>query len=607
MSIHPRNATIPGARQRSWIIAPPHPEVARLTREARCGRLLAQIALNRGIDSATALREFLAPEFRNLLPPEALPNAAAAARRLGDAARAGQRVVIYGDYDVDGVAATTILWHGLRLAGAKVEYYIPSRLEEGYGLSAEALEKIALAGPALVVTVDCGITAVAEARRARELGLELIISDHHEPRAELPDALIVHPTALPEKCPNPHLCGAGVALKIAWALAQDYCRGPRVSEPFREYLLDATALAAMGLVADVVPLIGENRVIASFGLRQLCHTRNHGLRALIDASGLSGKAGYDDYDVGFMLAPRLNAVGRMGHARAAVELFTTADEGRAAVIAAELDARNRERQAVEREILVEAEARVIEHGFDRDGARAIVLAGDWHPGVIGIVAARLVERFGRPTVLIALSNGQGQGSGRSIRHFPLHEALGACGAHLLSHGGHAMAAGLRIAADSVGAFTDAFLGQAAQRLTSVDLAPKLHLDDEVSLAEIEPEVLAPLEKMAPYGVGNPRPKLATRLVELADEPRTVGNGAHLSFTVREPSERAGGAAAGYRRAIAFGAGPRAAELGGRVGVRLAFEPLLNRWNGSLRAELKVLDWKTAPGARVQSPPSKEPQ
>lgn len=594
------DARPPAARPRhyEWVIAPPHPDTDRMCREARVGRLLAQLALNRGLTDATTLRDFLTPQFKNLLPPEALPNAGIAARRLAQVAASGGRIVIYGDYDVDGVTATAILWHGLRLAGATVEYYIPSRLEEGYGLSAEALEKIAERGPALVITVDCGVTALREARRARELGLELIITDHHEPRAELPDALIVHPTALPEKCPNPHLSGAGVALKIAWALAQEVCRSPRVTDRFRDYLLDATALAAMGLVADVVPLTGENRIIASFGLRQLCHTRNPGLRALIEASGLDGKARYDDYDVGFMLAPRLNAVGRLGHAAAAVELFTTADGPRAAEIAADLDARNRERQTVEREILAEAEANVVERGFDRDGCRAIVLASErWHPGVIGIVAARLVERFGRPTVLIALNNGQGQGSGRSIRHFPLHEALGACGTHLQSHGGHAMAAGLRIETERVEAFTSAFQELAGSRLTAADLLPRLRLDDEVSLAEIVPEVLAPLEKLAPYGIGNARPLLATRTVELAEEPRTMGNGAHLSFTVRESAENGNGAAAHYRRAVAFRAGPRAHELMGRSRIRLAFEPIVSRWNGQVKAELKVVDWKIEDGAR----------
>lgn len=541
--------------------------------------------MNRGLRSAEEVRRFLKPEFRELLPPDALPNAVEAGRRLAAAARAGRRIVIYGDYDVDGVTATTILWHGLRLLGATVDYYIPSRLDEGYGVNGEALERIAAERTELVITVDCGITGVDEAQRAKRLGLEYIITDHHRPGALLPEAdLIVHP-ALEAGSANPHLSGAGVALKIAWSLAQAACGSSRVSPEWREYLLDATAFAALGLVADVVPLTGENRVIASYGLRQLCHTQNVGLRALIEVSGLNGKSSYDEYDVGYLLAPRLNAVGRMGHARQAVELFTRAGPAEAAEIAALLDGHNRERQGVEREIVRDAEVRVVERGFDRDGCRGIVLADEsWHAGVIGIVASRLVERFGRPTVLIALENGEGQGSGRSVRHFPLHEVLACCQAHLLSHGGHEMAAGIRLRASQVEPFTNAFLAEAAQRLTSADLRPKLQLDDEVLLEEVELDVVTSLQRMAPFGTGNARPLLATREVELADTPRSVGRGgAHLQFAVRQGRA--------VRKAIAFGRGEQAEELSQHRRLRLAFEPIVNEWNGRRTVELKVRDWQ----------------
>lgn len=520
-----------------------------------------------------------------MLQPDSLPGATQAARRLVDAARAGRRIVIYGDYDVDGVTATAILWHTLTRIGARVEFYIPSRLDEGYGLNAGALEKIAADGAATVVSVDCGITAVEPVRRARDLGLEVILTDHHQPQARLPDAdVIVHPTALGNSA-NPDLSGAGVALKVAWALAQAWAGTPRVPVALRDCLVEGTALAALGLVADVVPLTGENRIIASFGLKQLCHTSNVGLQALIEVSGLTGKTRYDDYDVGFMLAPRLNAVGRMGHARLAVELFTRADAGRAREIAEILDAHNRERQSVERQIVRRAEEMVREQGFDRESCRAIVLANrEWHVGVIGIVASRLVERFGRPTVLIALENGLGQGSGRSVRHFPLHEVLAACGPHLLSHGGHAMAAGVKLRAEQIEPFTNAFLAEASQRLTPADLAPKLFLDDEAPLHALDVESIASIQGMAPFGLGNARPRLATAEVELFGEPRAVGSaGQHLQFTVREGRE--------YRRAIAFNQGKRAAELADRRRLRVAFEPILNEWNGRRSVEMKIVDWK----------------
>lgn len=586
-SAHARSATIRATSlvEKDWIIAPPHPERSRLAREADIAELLAQLLLNRGVRTAVEVRQFLAPDMRGLLPPETLPNAPAAAERLLAAVREKRRIVIYGDYDVDGVTATSILWHMLRLAGANVEFYIPSRMEEGYGLNGDALEKIAADGAATVITVDCGITAVKEAARARALQLELIITDHHEMQPTLPDAaVLVHPR-LGGDSPNPDLSGAGVALKVAWAFAKLACGGERVGPEFREALLDAMAFAALGLVADVVPLTGENRIIASYGLRQLRHTTNAGLRALIEVSGLSDRESLDDYDVGFMLAPRLNAVGRLGHAQLAVELFTRADAERAREIAATLDSQNRRRQEVERRIVRQAEEMVIERGFHLDGCRAIVLASrEWHVGVIGIAAARMVDRFQRPTILIALDQDQGQGSGRSIRHFPLHEVLAACGAHLVSHGGHAMAAGVRLKCDQVDVFTTAFQAEAAKRLTLNDLRPRLQLDDEVRLDQLTEDAVVPIQRMAPFGIGNHRPRLATEAVDLVDEPRVVGkSGTHLQFMVRQGSA--------YRKAIAFGRGEQARDLAEHRRVRLAFEPIVNEWNGTRRVELKVLDWK----------------
>lgn len=575
-------------RERRWVIAPPHPQRERLAREARVSPLLAQLLLNRSLCGASEVRRFLVPQLKELLPPEALPNATVVGRRLAEAARAGRRIVIYGDYDVDGVTATAILWHTLRLAGANADYYIPSRLEEGYGVNGQALEQLAAEGAEVVVTVDCGIRAVAEARLARGLGLELIVTDHHEPGGELPDAaFVVHPTALDSTAANPHLSGAGVALKVAWALALELGGARRVGQEFREFLVEATAFAALGLVADVVPLVGENRVIAAFGLRHLCHAQNPGLRALLEVSGLAGKARYDEYDVGFLLAPRLNAVGRLGHARAAVELFTRAGPTEARRIATMLDAQNRKRQAVEREITRQAIEMAIARGFDRDSRPAIVLASrEWHPGVVGIAAARLVDRFHRPTVLIALDGSHGQGSGRSIPNFPLHEALAACEQHLLSYGGHAMAAGVKIAAEQVEAFTAAFLAEAGRRLTAADLTPRLYLDDEVELAQLDLELVEAVQRMAPFGEGNPRPQLATTAVELADGPRAVGqNGQHLQFTVRQGES--------YRKAIAFGRGTQAQALAAHRRLRLAFEPIINEWGGRRSVELKVADWKPA--------------
>jgi single-stranded-DNA-specific exonuclease len=577
----------PPARQ--WLIAAPHPDRERLAREAGIAPLLAQVLLNRGVENAAAARHFMQPAFSDLLPPSELPGAVDAARALVDAIHNRQKIVIYGDYDVDGITATTILWHILRLAGGDVSFYVPSRLEEGYGVSTSALERIAADGADLVITVDCGITACAEAARARELGLTLIITDHHQPQDALPEVpIIVHPTACGTSS-NPDLSGAGVALKIAWAIAQHLSGKTRVDDEFRAALIDATSLAALGLIADVVPLVGENRIITSYGLRNLPHCTNPGLQALIEVAGLSNQQKLDDYDVGFKLAPRLNAIGRMGHARLAVELFTRADADRAREIARTLDAENRRRQEVERRITKEAEALVVERSYHRDSCRGIVLASpDWHPGVIGIVASRLVERFHRPTIMIALEDEHGQGSGRSVSHFPLHEVLADCADHLTSHGGHAMAAGVRLRADQIDAFTAAFQQQAAQRLTARDLCPKLRLDDEIDLRHLTTDVVVAIQRLAPFGQGNPRPRLATTPVALVDAPRAVGrNGVHLQFTVVQNGV--------YRKAIAFNRGSDAQRLAEQTRIRVAFEPLLNEWNGRRKAELKVLDWQPVDG------------
>lgn len=570
---------------REWLISPPHAEREAFARSAGVSPLIAQLLLNRGVSDPARVRPFLEVSPSELLQPGTLPGAVEAADRLATAVRNRRRIVIYGDYDVDGVTAITILWHALRLAGADVHYYVPSRLDEGYGLNAAALEQIAADGGQLVISVDCGITAVEPVRAGKAAGLEIIVSDHHQAQDELPEAdVVVHPVALGPS-PNPHLSGAGVAFKIAWALCQRLSGTSKVPSPFREFLVEATAFAALGLIADVVPLVGENRVLASFGLHQLARSSNAGLRALIEVSGLAERRSCDDYDAGFILAPRLNAIGRLGHARLAVELFTRADAERAREIASTLDQQNRKRQELEKQISRQAEAQVIERGFDRESCRGIVLASpDWHPGVIGIVASRLVERFHRPTILIALDDQLGQGSGRSVRHFPLHEALSACSAHLVSHGGHAMAAGVKIRPDRVEAFTDAFLAQASQRLTAVDLRPCLRLDDEVSLGALTLDVAETLQKLAPFGEGNPRPRLATGAVQLVDSPRVVGKaGTHLQLSVRENGH--------VRKCIAFGRAADALELAEHRTVRLAFEPIINEWNGRRSVELRVLDWK----------------
>ncbi|MCG3138897.1 MAG: Single-stranded-DNA-specific exonuclease RecJ [Phycisphaerae bacterium] len=566
---------------KEWNISPPWPECESQARAWQVHPLIAQLLYNRGLDGSN-YRAFLQPQMTDLLDPQTLPGAMAAAEYIVGALHQQQKIVLYGDYDVDGITGTAMLWHLLSLAGGHVDWYVPHRLEEGYGINVESIHKLQQDGARLIISVDCGITAHAAAAQARELGMELIITDHHTPQSELPDCRqIVHPTALGPS-PNPHLCGAGVAFKLAWAVAQKLSNSAKVSSSLREFLLNVLGLAALGTIADVVPLIGENRIIARFGLAGLPNNSIVGLQALIESAGLTGSK-INAYDVGFKLAPRLNAAGRMGHARLALELLTRADATRAGEIARYLEEQNRARQSLERKIVAQARDMVRHQEMDRPGCRAIVLADEnWHAGVIGIVASRLVDEFHRPTVLVSLANGVGQGSARSVRHFELDLALQQCREFLLSFGGHRMAAGLKIATLQLPAFREAFITQANNRLTAADLQARLELEAEIPLRTLDEQTVRTIQEMRPFGMGNPTPRLASDWLELVGEPRLVGASKdHLQFSVTDGQVQ--------RRAIGFGLGSLMQELRDHRRCRVAFEPIINDFRGFPAVELQALD------------------
>jgi single-stranded-DNA-specific exonuclease len=573
-----------------WHIRPhDRAAVARLEREAGVPSIVAALLAARGITSAAEVKAFLAGTLADLRDPETLPGVPEAADRILAAARTGRPIVIYGDYDADGMCATAILAGCLEAIDARASWYVPDRFEEGYGLNATALEKLAADGAGLVVTVDCGIASVAEARRARELGLELIVTDHHTLADTLPEAdVLVHPRLPGAGYPFGELCGAGVALKLAWAIATRASNAKRVTPRLREMLLRGIGLAALGTVADVVPLLDENRIFVKHGLECLRQRGGPGLARLIELAGLAEKSALDAEDVAFRLAPRLNAAGRLGQAARGIELLTTADAARAVSLADYLHELNAQRETEERSIQLAATKQARER-FDPEADAALVLADrGWHAGVIGIVAGRLAERFHRPVVMIAQDPHQGRpaiGSVRSVPGFDVHQAIVACRELLVTCGGHAAAAGLRIEDHRIEAFREAFCAAVDRRLPAELRRAQVTIDGETALGGLTLDAVEQLERLAPFGQANRRPVLCASAVALAEPPRTIGaGGKHLAMQFVQHGRKV--------RGVAFGAAewlPHLPSPGQPFHV--AFKPKINEFRGRRTAEMEVIDWR----------------
>ncbi|MEM9916298.1 MAG: single-stranded-DNA-specific exonuclease RecJ [Planctomycetota bacterium] len=558
--------------------------------------LVARLLALRGLTTAEAAERFLAPKLTDLDDPAALPGCRVAAERLAQAVRDQQPVVIYGDYDVDGITASAILWHTLRAMGHEhVTTYVPHRLDEGYGLNAEAFTKFAEADDKpLIVSVDCGITAVDVAAHAKSLGLELIITDHHHFEADhLPDAVaLVHPELEDAVDPSP-LCGAGVAFKLAWQTARTFHDTDRLPKDLQVLMCDLLAFAALGTIADVVPLVGENRVITVQGLRRIKHTNFLGLNALIDAAELRAEK-VDAYHVGFVLGPRLNACGRMGHARQAVSLMTDASPGRARELANFLTQENDRRRSTERRIVKQAKAMVEDGDHAADDRRAIVLAHeDWHPGVIGIVASRLVETYHRPAVLLGIDpeKNEAKGSARSIDAVDLHACITEAAAqHCTRFGGHAMAAGLSLPPEKLDAFREALVESVNAVLPAEGLVPTVKIDAELELRDCELGLFHRLESLAPFGRSNPKPRLLVRgAITARPAQRMGGEGKHLSVSLRDDHGTG-------LRAVGFGLGDLADDLPGGIAVDVVFQPKTNTWRGVTSPELHLVDIRPAESA-----------
>ena len=545
----------------TWTISPcPHRQADSLAQQLGLNEITASVLVRRGYGDPEQARAFLSGE-QPLRDPFLLGDMAAAVERIRAAVAAGERICVHGDYDVDGICTTVLAVLVLRELGADVEWHLPSRFDEGYGVNGGTLERLAGEGCRLVLTVDCGITAVEEVRRARELGLDVIVTDHHRPGDELPDCPIVA---------TKELCGTGVVFKLGQALLG------AESEVLRRHL----DLVALATIADVVPLLGENRTLTIAGLRGLARTQKPGLQALMKVAHVD-PATVDTGQVGFRLAPRINAAGRLGHPRAALELLLTADADEARRLADRLEELNRDRQAIEDKILRAAIAQVEEWPEAKRRRKAYVVWGaDWHEGVIGIVASRLVERYHRPVVLVAGGEGFWKGSGRSIPSFDLHGALGACAGLLERFGGHRAAAGLSIRPERIDPFADAFAAQAEGLLAPDDLVPTTVVDAVLPRgAKLTLDLCEELRRLAPFGLGNPDVTLLAPGCELGDLA-TVGDGKHLRFRVQRDGRDAGGA-------IAFGQGTQLDRFR-RVGrYDVAFRLQENRWNGTVAPQLVV--------------------
>lgn len=557
------------------IVETPLEQAYELAKQLGVSPLLGQLLVNRGITDPEKASAFLAPKIDQLPDPFLFKDMGQAVDRLEKAIKDQEQVLVYGDYDVDGVTSVALFIRVLgRLLPGKILYYIPKRLEEGYGLHLSSLERAASRGVKLVITVDCGITAIEESRYLKNNGIDLIITDHHEPQADLPEACaIINPKVPGSGYPFSQLAGVGVAFKLLQGLAS---RIPAL----KERLFKNLDLVAFGTVADIVPLLEENRIIVKYGLEQIRKQENIGMQALIQTAGL-GEREINTGHIGYLLAPRINAAGRMGNPSIGVKLFLTNDPVQALDLAKELEKENQRRQMIENEVLQEAQLQIeAEPEFVHE--HALVLAGEgWHPGVIGIVASKLVEIYHKPVILVGFEGDEGRGSGRSIAGFNLFEAIEACGQYLLRYGGHEFAAGLTVAKDQFPDFKRAFLNKAKADLNQEDLLPWLKIESMVDLTGIDLELVRELNKLAPCGPANPTPILGCKALQLV-ECRNVGeNGKHLKLKVS--------AANVIREGIGFNLGSLNQELASTKEVDLAFSLEENNWNGSTQVQLNLKD------------------
>ncbi len=577
--------------QRTWRIVPHDSKrIEQLVRASGLPAVVAQILVSRGVYNTDQARQFLDSKLKGLRDPQDLPGVREATVLLVAAIADKTPIVIYGDYDCDGMTGTAILVNGLRLLGADVSYHIPNRLEEGYGLNADAIRKLADRGKKLIVSVDCGITSTGCATLCKELGVKLIITDHHTFKGQLPEAdAIVHPRLPGTAYPFGQLCGAGVAFKLAWAICQDVCGAKKVTEPLRRYLMQSLSLAAIGTVADVVPLLDENRILVEHGLRMLQAEPLPGLSEMMKLSKLSEASSLDSESIAFNLAPRLNAAGRLGQAQLGVELLTSPAGERAASLAEYLEQLNANRDTLQRSVQLAANKQA-KTDFDPESDPALVLAGvGWHQGVIGVVAGRLADKYAKPVLVLSLDAAgktEAVGSGRvGGTEIDLFEALSDCSERLIRFGGHQAAAGISIDERQIEAFRGDFCEAVARQWTDKEIVPEIAIDAEAPLAQINLETVRQMEMLAPFGAGNPRPVLYCRDIELDEPARRMGGGdRHLTVKLRQGAK--------VIRGVAFSCGDWCEAINAAEGpIEIAYRPVINEFRGFRKVEVHLVDWR----------------
>jgi len=564
--------------------------VEELVRAHRLHPALATLLAARGFVEPERVLGHLDPKLGALHDPALLPGMGAATARLARAIEAHETILVHGDYDVDGVTGTTLLMRLLALVGARAHWHIPNRFTDGYAFGKHSVEKAQAVGASVVISVDNGTSSLETIRELAALGIDTIVTDHHEPprSGELPPAIaIINPKLNGSRYPFRELCGGAVAFKLAWGLAVELSGSQKVRTELREFLVEAMAYVAIATVCDVVPLVDENRVLVHYGLRALAASKNHGLRALLKIAKLDGERLEGD-DVAFRIGPRINASGRLGSAHKAVELLLASDEAGARRAALELDLLNEERKRIEAGVL-ELALLAAAPFSDRERHPVLVVAGEgWHQGVVGIVAARLSQRFERPAVVIGLDGASGRGSARSVPGFSILDALHGGKAHTLRYGGHEQAAGLEIETQQLDDFRDAVCAEARKLLGEGEFPAREHLiDQELPFGQLDAELMRQIDKLRPFGEQNDRPLFLSCGLRLAEEPRIVGaDKTHMQVQLR--------CGAQVMRGMAFGMAARAGELGKGEDIHAVYSPKWNTFRGETKLEIELVDFRTGP-------------